>query len=216
MTIDNLQITFTEARDIRPTPRVLHWRQISKTRYTPFAGLPRSGDAQAPAMVQKALSEALGSFLGRMASACAHLGGIGLAAPQIGAPEAIVCIRSDALQPAVEEGSTSFRFLFNPEWKPVSSDDKEKVAEIEACLSVPRNEEKGLRAIERYKTIEASWYEYNPSKETFDLKRQKLEGHPARVFQHEVDHLWGKSIVDRSNSQVALKSSVSGTRKRIK
>ncbi len=103
--------------------------------------------------------------------------GAGLAAPQIGISERVTVARI---------GET-FVPLVNPEivWK----SDRTVLGE-EGCLSlpnvwlqIPRSTEIVLR------------YQDEKGKE----QERKLEGFDARVVQHEVDHLFGKLIVDYKN-----------------
>ena len=51
-----------------------------------------------------------------------------------------------------------------------------------------------LFAIKRYKEIQAVWFEYDPDKKEFYRKAKALKGLEAEVFQHECDHLYGKTI----------------------
>lgn len=101
--------------------------------------------------------------------------GIGLAAPQIG-------VMTRAFVMKVGAG---WMGCFNPI---VLSDNGGSDVGIEGCLSYP-----GLRAtIARPKTIRASWLD-----ETGIAHTATMSGLQARCFQHELDHLNGKTIKDR-------------------
>ncbi|MCY4419423.1 MAG: peptide deformylase [Cytophagales bacterium] len=110
--------------------------------------------------------------------------GIGLAAPQIGESLRIFIV-SAALLPEGEGMAKDFRRVcINPQliWQ-----SKELSTYEEGCLSIP-----GIRApITRPKQVELSYVdEHGKSiKETFDDL-------PARVVQHEYDHLEGKLFID--------------------
>ena len=101
--------------------------------------------------------------------------GIGLAAPQIGLPKKIIIIT---------EGKKAHAFL-NPR---IIKQGKEKERDEEGCLSLPGLFVKILRS----KQVEVA-------AETLDGQtiRIKARGLGARIFQHEIDHIEGKLIVNR-------------------
>jgi peptide deformylase len=104
--------------------------------------------------------------------------GVGLAAPQVGISERIIVVdpQLDDLPPFA---------LINPEIVELS---KETEKGEEGCLSIP-----GLRDIvERaYKTV------VRGTSETGESRELELIGLPARIIQHEVDHLDGILFFDR-------------------
>jgi peptide deformylase len=78
----------------------------------------------------------------------------------------------------------------NPSFKPVS--DK-KVTFFEGCLSVP-----GFQAkVERYEEVELRGLDENGD----EKNPLQLRGWPARIVQHEIDHLDGVLYVDRMDSK---------------
>ncbi|MGA7810777.1 peptide deformylase [Bradyrhizobium sp.] len=120
--------------------------------------------------------------------------GVGLAAPQIAVPLRVFVIedsedRMSHLSP--EQRSERYRSpypfeaIVNPTWHATSA---RTAIEQEGCLSIP-----GFRAdVPRYWAIEVDGY--RPDGER---KRWSLEGWPARIFQHEIDHLDGWLLTDR-------------------
>ncbi len=115
-----------------------------------------------------------------------HLGGIGIAAPQIGISYQ-VCIIDVPVEseryPDTEESDEYI--IINPTIEVIND---QKIGIWEGCLSVP-----GLRG-------------YVPRNKTVVIRYQDLDGEPqqlevdgflAIVFQHELDHLFGKLYVDR-------------------
>lgn len=103
--------------------------------------------------------------------------GVGLAAPQVAVPKRIFVARW--------EGETYA--LINPviEWK-----SDEMVIGTEGCLSIP-----GVQAeVNRHAKIRVRALDRNGNK--FELEP---EGWLARIFQHEIDHLDGVLIIDRSD-----------------
>ena len=100
--------------------------------------------------------------------------GVGIAAPQVGVSKkiAVVCI----------EGTRYV--LVNPR---IVSMEGEQGGE-EGCLSFPGIHEK----VNRPERVRVSWLDEN-----FQEHDEWFEGFPARVLQHEIDHLDGKCFIDR-------------------
>lgn len=100
--------------------------------------------------------------------------GLGLAAPQVGKPLRLIIVN-------VEE---EFHVLLNPEI--VEKGDRTELKE-EGCLSIPGPHEEVSRAL-------------NVVVRGIDLKGNEVklerEGTPARVLQHEIDHLEGTLFID--------------------
>lgn len=112
--------------------------------------------------------------------------GVGLAGPQVhlglrvfvyALPEEIARRRGS---PPLEPGA-----VFNATYEPVGGD---KIVDYEGCLSVPF-----LSAeVPRYRSIRVSGIDRRG--ETFE---RIVEGYPARIFQHEIDHTDGFVYLDR-------------------
>ena len=125
--------------------------------------------------------------------------GVGLAAPQVGVPLQVIVIEDTEAsmrfltpQEREEHGRSPvpFQAWINPSMKPLS----DKKAELfEGCLSVPGFEAK----VKRYVHIEVDGFD-----ETGKRKGPlEMRGWPARIVQHELDHLYGTLYVDRMNSK---------------
>jgi peptide deformylase len=120
--------------------------------------------------------------------------GVGLAAPQIALPLRLFVIedtedRMTHLTPEQRRERHRYPYPFeaviNPVWRATSS---RTAIEQEGCLSIP-----GLKAdVPRFWSIEAEGF--SPDGKG---KRWLLEGWPARIFQHEIDHLDGRLLTDR-------------------
>ncbi|HWS58256.1 MAG TPA: peptide deformylase [Actinotalea sp.] len=115
--------------------------------------------------------------------------GVGLAAPQIGLGLA-VAVLEDAGVPDGEvarvRGRTAvpFRVIVNPRYVPVGT---ERVAFYEGCLSVP-----GWQAVTaRWRSVRLTGADQGGA--PLD---EVLSGWPARIVQHETDHLEGRLYVD--------------------
>lgn len=61
----------------------------------------------------------------------------------------------------------------------------------EGCMSFAA---RGLRLVDRYRTVEASFQVLRKDGKTEDFARVRLDGQLAIVFQHEVDHMNGRHI----------------------
>ena len=111
--------------------------------------------------------------------------GVGIAAPQLGASWQIVIIASRPTQRYPHAVEMSPVVMINPQYEIV---DDSVSKDWEGCLSVP-----GIRAlVPRYRALQVSYQ--NP--QGLDC-RMLLEDFPARVFQHEFDHLQGLVYLDR-------------------
>jgi peptide deformylase len=101
--------------------------------------------------------------------------GIGLAAPQVGELKRIIVVQLGE-EPAV---------FFNPK---IIKKSREKEVMEEGCLSLP-----GLwLKIKRAKKVEVEAIDKNGK-----IIKIKTEGLPARVLQHEIDHINGILFIDR-------------------
>jgi peptide deformylase len=118
--------------------------------------------------------------------------GVGLAAPQLAVPLRLFVIEDSAdpsrLSPEElerrERTPYPFEVIINPIWRATSP---ETVIFPEGCLSIP-----GFIAdVPRYREIEVEGLTHNGISKVWRLK-----GWPARIFQHEIDHLDGRLFVD--------------------
>lgn len=141
---------------------------------------------------QVALSEfgqvALTSFIDEMLATMLAADGIGIAAPQVFDPRAIMIIASRANARYPDAPDMQPTVLINPVIKNTS---KNKVWEWEGCLSVP-----GLRGrIQRADEVEVEYQD-------IEGQRQNaiFSGFVARIFLHEYDHLIGKTWLDHISS----------------
>lgn len=101
--------------------------------------------------------------------------GIGLAAPQIGVLERIVVIAPTGMRPT-------------PLVNPVITEREGSMIGQEGCLSIP-----GLYGdVERAAKVTVEAYDRKGRPIAFEM-----EGMPARVVQHEIDHLDGILFIDK-------------------
>lgn len=122
--------------------------------------------------------------------------GVGLAAPQVGRS-----IRLVVIDPSAGEEEDQFQAIVDP----VICEGEGQIVCEEGCLSVPG----AYAEVKRYERIRLTGM--TPEGEPID---QIMEGFPAVVIQHEVDHLNGKLFVDYLSGikrKMILKRLVKGT-----
>ncbi|MCH5156276.1 MAG: peptide deformylase [Clostridiales bacterium] len=118
--------------------------------------------------------EKLHQLIDDMVETLHHVGGLGLAAPQVGVLKR-VCI--------VEYDDKLYELV-----NPVLVKSSGKCVDNEGCLSVV-----GFRGlVERPEKIVVEYFDRNGTKHT-----QQAEGYFARVFLHEMDHLDGVLFADK-------------------
>jgi peptide deformylase len=117
--------------------------------------------------------------------------GVGLAAPQVGVPVRIAVVEDPA--PVPEEVRLvrgrvpqPFRVLVNPSYEPVGT---ARVAFFEGCLSVP-----GWQAV----VARPAEVRLRCEDENGRAVDEVFIGWPARIVQHETDHLDGVLYLDRA------------------
>ena len=119
-----------------------------------------------------------------MRNAMQDVGGVGLAAPQMGSGVRVFIVEDPTTDPPIP-----FRVFINPE---LSFPTVEQSVAFEGCLSVP-----GFQAMVRRATtvvIEA----LDDKGRAFELE---ADGWHARSLQHELDHLDGTLFIDRMDSR---------------
>lgn len=134
------------------------------------------------------------SLIGSMVATMHDAPGVGLAAPQVGLPLQLIVIQ-DTVDDGDDEDNEQERttvpltVLINPA---IEFPDDEKVTFYEGCLSVkgwaaktPRYRRATVRALNEHgDPIVLEW-----------------RGWPARILQHEIDHLTGTLYVDHMDSR---------------
>ncbi len=112
--------------------------------------------------------------------------GVGIAAPQTGHSVRVVIIASTPNSRYPDAPAMEPLIMINPEI--VSRSDR-MVEGMEGCLSVP-----GLRLpVSRHLDVDTVWRDLAGSRH-----QQTFTGFIARIVQHELDHLDGILITDRS------------------
>jgi len=105
--------------------------------------------------------------------------GVGLTANQVGILKQVVIVNL--------ENQTKLVVMINPKIVAVSKKDKIKV--VEGCLSVP----KIPCQLKRYKIVRVECLNLKGEKELYEVS-----DFDAQIIQHELDHINGITILDRS------------------
>jgi len=133
-------------------------------------------------------SQALQQFAEALLNTMLEANGVGIAAPQVFDPRAMMYIasRPNARYPSAPQMSPLL--LINPL---ITKQSENGVKDWEGCLSVP-----GLRGhITRPDWVEVTYQNIEGA-----AKQQRFEGFVARIFLHEYDHLIGKTWLDHVQS----------------
>lgn len=138
-------------------------------------GDPALREESRPAQVDNDLLE----LVERMTKIMYGTNGVGLAAPQIGVLQRVIVFILD----------DNLKVLINPEitWK-----SAETVTEAEGCLSLANLS----CEVERAERIKVEGTDLAGNRQEYEL-----EGLPARILQHEIDHLNGKMIINRTSPE---------------
>jgi peptide deformylase len=144
--------------------------------------------------VEKIATPEFQALIKRMVETMRAAPGVGLAAPQIGVPWRVLVLEDReelmaALNPKEREERertpVPVRVFINPTLTPIGD---ETVTFFEGCLSVAGFA--GL--VERFHEVEVTGLDEKGQMQTWRVK-----GWPARILQHEVDHLAGTLYIDR-------------------
>ena len=113
--------------------------------------------------------------------------GIGLSAPQVGESKRIIIVHLIEERSPEEKEKKVPQVFINPK---IIKKSKETAIEEEGCLSFPDL----FLKIKRAEEVEVETLNLNGEKIKIEAK-----GLPARILQHEIDHLDGILFIDRLN-----------------
>ena len=133
---------------------------------------------------EEEFNEDLASLLENMAITMYAAPGVGLAAPQIGDPRRIL-----VADPGNNSDDTP-RTLYSMVNPKIISHSTELITYEESCLSVPEF----YLNVKRFKQIAVEWRDANGN-----VHRDVFTDFPAIVLQHQMDHLEGTTLLDRSS-----------------
>ncbi|OZG63201.1 peptide deformylase [Bifidobacterium lemurum] len=132
----------------------------------------------------------LSKLIETMRSTMIEAPGVGLAATQIGLGLSIAVLedhmREEDEGDSREMAELPFRVIINPSYEPVG---EQTTSFYEGCLSFD-----GYQAVRRrWLDIIAEWDDENGERH-----KERMHGWPARIFQHETDHLSGELYIDKA------------------
>ena len=118
--------------------------------------------------------------------------GVGLAAPQIGKSIRLFIVDASPFSEG-EEGDPSCDGFIRVYINPVIYEETGKEWGMEeGCLSIPNIREE----VYRKPNVKIEYFDEN-----WELYEEELTGFPARVVQHEYDHIEGTLFTDKISSQ---------------
>jgi peptide deformylase len=118
-----------------------------------------------------------------------EVSGLGLAAPQVYISQKIILVSSRPTPTFKNAPDLELTVMINPVILKYSSD---KESAWESCLSIPGY----VGLVNRSKNIYIKYTDANGK-----IKKEKYSNLPARVIQHEYDHLNGILYIDRINTK---------------
>ncbi len=128
------------------------------------------------------------TLIDRLMATLVQSNGVGIAAPQVAASVQVLIVasRPNPRYPTAPQMEPTV--MVNPR---LLSHSEEQIKDWEGCLSIP-----GIRGlVPRYREIEVEYFDRHGNPH-----RQIFTNFPARIFQHEADHLIGKVFLDRLES----------------
>lgn len=163
-----------------------------------LAGAPvlRARAAEVPR--ERIATPELQGLIARMIDVMRKAPGVGLAAPQLGVSLRVIVLedREELMAKLTpderrerERVPFATRVLVNPVLRAVG---EEQVMGFEGCLSVPGY----VGLVERSREVEVSALDERGAEVVW-----RVRGWPARILQHEVDHLDGTLYVDRMKTR---------------
>jgi len=159
-------------------------------------------EAGAPVLRQRATevapeaiaTPAFAELVAAMTAAMRGAPGVGLAAPQIGVGQRVIVLEDRAELIARltaeerrerERAPFPLQVIVNPQLRTIGD---ERTVFFEGCLSVPGY----VALVERHREVEVTGLDAQGAALAW-----RVRGWPARILQHEVDHLDGILYVDR-------------------
>lgn len=138
--------------------------------------------------VKNVLDREIKSLVDDMIFTVSHVNGVGLAAPQVSRSLQLFVMCSYPNERYPEAPELEAEAIINPE---IISTSYEMELDWEGCLSIPKI--RGL--VPRYKSIDVRYTNISGKK-----IEKTFSDFPARIFQHEFDHLNGIVFLDRMES----------------
>ncbi len=153
-------------------------------------GQPVLRQVATPVAPEEFGSQSFQQLLADMQETLESVGGVGLAAPQVFSGRRVFLAR---ILPSAQEGDEpGIEVFVNPQ---LTALNDEAWAAWEGCLSFAEL----LVLVPRLRTVRVDYLDA-----TGQVKALQLAGFPARVVQHEFDHLEGILTIDRAESTLDI------------
>jgi peptide deformylase len=151
-----------------------------------YFGNPVLREKAKPVALSKINKPAFQKLIKRMFFTMKKIGGVGLAAPQIGLPIqlAVIQMKKTPMRPNLSARPPIV--VINPK---ILDYSKKQLSGWEGCLSLPTV--RGL--VSRSEKVKVAYYDGRGKKQVKNIDNF----FEARIFQHEIDHLNGTLYVDR-------------------
>lgn len=127
----------------------------------------------------------LDELIANMFETMYHAEGVGLAAPQVNVPIRLFVMDASPMGDEIEDFKDFKKVFINPY---IVDENGEEWSFNEGCLSIPGIREDVIRPDQ----IKIEYYDEN-----WEFHEEEYDGIPARVIQHEYDHLDGILFPDR-------------------
>jgi peptide deformylase len=142
-----------------------------------------------PVSVKDIKTKKFENFCNDLIKTCDLNSGVGIASPQVGQSKRMFILWSRNTKKRKNVPELGPLVIINPK---IISTSKKILKAYEGCLSVP-----GIRGIvPRYESMEVEFINREGKK-----VKTKFQKFPARIFQHEFDHLNGIVFLDRADSK---------------
>ncbi|NCJ07398.1 peptide deformylase [Synechococcales cyanobacterium C] len=147
---------------------------------------------QSAATVTDIQAPATQAFIEQMLTTLYEAEGVGISAPQLGLSAQILIVASHPNPRYPQAPTMNPVVMINPQ---ILAYAEERMPDWEGCLSVP-----GLRGlVPRHRSVQMQYCDRNGTPQKLELT-----DFPARIFQHEYDHLHGYVFLDRVNTTLDL------------
>ncbi len=140
-------------------------------------------------LVKNVNSPQLQSLIDDLVATVMDVGGVGIAAPQVGQLYQLFIIACHPTPNRPHLPNIPPIVVINPR---ILEHSTQQTIEEEACLSLDTPTGWIRRNVPRWETVRVAFLDREGRPQ-----EQELEGFLARIFQHEYDHLQGKLFIDR-------------------
>jgi peptide deformylase len=162
---------------------------INMSKILPIIQMDNPNLRKTSVAVKDIFSPKVQSLIEDLIETVMHVGGVGIAAPQVDKLYQIFILACHPTPNRPSLPSIDPIVVINPR---ILTHSDEQIVEWEACLSVDTPSGRIRKNVPRWSAVRVSYIDQNGQ-----LQEQEFTGFLARIFQHEYDHLQGKLFLDR-------------------